>query len=1764
MRVERSPATRSLGRNLLVVRAIFMLILSIVLIASFFTSIAASAAENVFKITNTSLIEASQNVEEDFEATDEANISDALLFHRVGDYAKFKITLNNSDSINHTIESITDDNDNEYIALEYADYAGTAVNSGDSFDFLLTIKYTATVDDINNRDQNSSFKLYIKYAESEKPDEIDPSSPDTSDNFKVAVTILVISATGLLICLVKAKRIGHKVIKTITVIALVVSSFVISNNTQAASEGTDVIVFTGEYHLYDQLVITLDNGGAESTTIVNYNATVGSITKPEAPNGYEFDTWKDKDGNPISDSTKLTEDTKLFAGYKIITYTILYEGLESDEEQGLPTEYNIETGATITPRNTRKDDDGDDSQTFAGWKDENNVVSQTVTIPTGQTGNRTFIATWEDAPLTTYTATCNLNGGQGTDSYTFNKKTETFAIQNPTKDFYDFKGWSGTDLDGEENTNVQVAKGTRKNLQFEAHYTPTDYTISYTGLDESELAGRPTSYNYESTIHLENPADRFDSDGDKTQSFNGWSSTDITITDNKDVTFQNEHGNKAFKANWTTVAPTEYTITYNYNNGEDPGNETEFTKYESINVINPTRDYYNFAGWTGEGINITDPMHVTIPVGTRNNVTLNATWTPVEYDITYTNLTETESAGYTKKYTVETGSISLTNPADRGNDDEHFDKWTSSDVDVSDPTNISLEGLHKDITITANWAANSHSIAYVLNEGTNDDNNPANYTKNDLPLTINQPTREYYTFVGWTSEALSITEPQKNITIPSGTKADITLTANWTPVEYNIIYTNLTSEETANFTKKYTVESGPISLTNPADHDNDDEHFVEWTSSDVDVSNPSSIVVADKHKDITITANWEANTHSLSIDLDGGTTEPNNPTSFTKNTETFTLIEPTKNGYKFKGWSGTGLDGDSNKNVQVVKGTKEDLSFVAHFSAIHYTVEFNINTQETIGEGDDVEINNLTCTYDSDCIIPNKTLILAGYTFNGWNTQADGNGTPYAKGADLTNITTTDGDTITLYAQWSPNLDTEYNIEFYFENIDDNEFTKDDSKTITKQGQTGATTEAIDTSTQEYQFTSFTFDSNNSNNVISGTIERHGNTTLKLYYTRNTYEITFNANGGKISGTDSETTTITAKYGKTIAPSEFPELTAKQYADFAGWYTTADDSGEAITADITISGTQTIYAHWTIPTLCKKATELHVETCINSSGGCSKNQYSVDGGSIVGKKNTSTIVYGKISDGNSFEIGDAFDCDVNGDGEYNASNERFYYIRDNSNKAVLVYSSNFEGDHVGITEFYNYGPALTKLPTTEYWGGLERIGVTYHDNKVARLLNAEDTVALFGGTGRSISIPLENDFVFENTGYYYYDAPASEEVVKPAMWTEIEKSSGVHYRIHTNQLEFNDKADNSSKNVVRPVIEVPMTLMDQSPAETVTITFNAMGGEAVPQLVMGKGNAFRSRATTTRTFYTFKGWCFDEECTSEVSYSTIIDSDVTLYANWELTDAAASVGDEYYSTLAEAIEAVPTTGIETEVVLLKNITENTINIENGRNVLLNGGSYTLTAGKGNAIRLNTGSKLTLASGTITSKQKDGVINVNEGTELVVTGGKVRAEGIRGAIFNNGGTVSINGGEISATSGERATIHNLCRSDLTPKCYTPGTINIYGGSIESTGAYAIFNEKGTLNIGNKNGTADTSSPIIRAKTYGIIGHGTTSDGVNFYDGTIAGKTDPTAIYNGGQTYNPSPNQDPNQAIITDIESGYNKQVTTDSDGYKNLTLTPVSP
>ena len=133
---------------------------------------------------------------------------------------------------------------------------------------------------------------------------------------------------------------------------------------------------------------------------------------------------------------------------------------------------------------------------------------------------------------------------------------------------------------------------------------------------------------------------------------------------------------------------------------------------------------------------------------------------------------------------------------------------------------------------------------------------------------------------------------------------------------------------------------------------------------------------------------------------------------------TATIIDgvPTREGYTFAGWKSSvaGDDkiyqhGDTENGSCVISS---DVTFMARWTAKDtYTVTYNANGAE------DVTVPTDTTAYQKDATVTVKNgLTREGYTFNGWNTQADGKGTPYQPGATFT-IT---GNT-TLYAMWTAN-----------------------------------------------------------------------------------------------------------------------------------------------------------------------------------------------------------------------------------------------------------------------------------------------------------------------------------------------------------------------------------------------------------------------------------------------------------------------------------------------------------------------------------------------------------------------------------------------------------------------------------------------------------------------------------------------------------------------------------------------------------------------
>lgn len=298
-----------------------------------------------------------------------------------------------------------------------------------------------------------------------------------------------------------------------------------------------------------------------------------------------------------------------------------------------------------------------------------------------------------------------------------------------------------------------------------------------------------------------------------------------------------------------------------------------------------------------------------------------------------------------------------------------------------------------------------------------------------------------------------------------------------------------------------------------------------------------------------------------------------------------------------------------------------------------YTIVYNGNGATSGSTG------NSSHTYDVAQNLTANGYSRTGYTFTGWNTASDGSGTGYSNGQSVNNLTTTDGTTINLYAQWSLNS---YTVSFdscggsavsaksvtygstygslptpsrtgytfngwYTAPSGGTNVTSSSSVSITSNqtlyaqwsvnsytvtvapnGGTWGNTTSNSTVTQNYGTsvyianpirTGYSFNgwTNSGSGSLSGTTYTFGagNGTLTANWKANNYTVTFNANGGT-TPTASKSVTYASSY------STLPTPTRTGYT-FQGWYT-ATSGGTKITSSSTVStaGNHTLYAQWKI------------------------------------------------------------------------------------------------------------------------------------------------------------------------------------------------------------------------------------------------------------------------------------------------------------------------------------------------------------------------------------------------------------------------------------------------------------------------------------------------------------------------------------------------------------------------------------------------------
>ena len=465
--------------------------------------------------------------------------------------------------------------------------------------------------------------------------------------------------------------------------------------------------------------------------------------------------------------------------------------------------------------------------------------------------------------------------------------------------------------------------------------------------------------------------------------------------------------------------PISYNIGYNLNSGSYGENHPTSANFgNTVTISNPTRiDGYHFTGWTIENYS----------PGTAQSGILQGLsgffGIPTWYDFT--------------------GEVT---------DRLYFRNLQTTDRAI--------------VTFTANWEINTYKVRFNANGGSGAMSDQSFTYGTSQNLTKNSFTKAGYTFAGWnrksdgTGDSYSDQEIVDKLT--NTNNATVTLYAQW---QVNNLKANLNYMggivESSSLSQQYNKDGTYLSLPekpsrigytfigwNTAD-DGSGKYYTSGTNFNDSTQVEAGHCVATANAgniEFTLYAIWEANEYKINYNLAGGSHGSSHPTT-AKYDSVVNISNPTKVGYTFAGWSATtssGLNtttaksGTSNSlsalktwngsatkntyfaNLTADPGTVQNgvqiayatVTLTANWTANTYTIAFNGNGS-TGGS-----TSSMKATYDSNVTLTANGFIKAGYVFTGWNTEKKGSGKSYSDKETVKNLTSVDGATVTLYAQW--------------------------------------------------------------------------------------------------------------------------------------------------------------------------------------------------------------------------------------------------------------------------------------------------------------------------------------------------------------------------------------------------------------------------------------------------------------------------------------------------------------------------------------------------------------------------------------------------------------------------------------------------------------------------------------------------------------------------------------------------------------------------
>lgn len=492
-------------------------------------------------------------------------------------------------------------------------------------------------------------------------------------------------------------------------------------------------------------------------------------------------------------------------------------------------------------------------------------------------------------------------------------------------------------------------------------------------------------------------------------SFGGWatannSNTALTSPYNPQTTL-------TVYAIWTV---RNYTTTYNANgatSGSAPtssSNAFGATVTVAGNTGSLTRTGFTLDGWNtqanGSGTNYI-LGNGTFTQGAANQI-LYANWVPDTYSITYNVNGSTDAVPADQTGINANATVNLAPGVTKAG--FAFAGWQAGGINYKAGAAFTIGTSN--VTMVAQWIA-VYKLSYNLNgAGATAVNLPADFQYADGdPVTVTSvvPTRTGYEFGGWIDQSGTARASGANYNI-NGT--NYLLYAVWNPISYTVTYMlngasgNAPTETSKNINNTFTVAPAP-SRTGYT--------FTGWKDgANIVYGAGNTYVVSDSN--VTLTAQWSANSYSVSYDLaQGSSAVP--ATEIKVFASSWSLPSaPTRVGYNFADW----FDGANGyaAGASYTLTTAGNLTLTARWNAIvYYKVTYDLNGGLGDAPVQDPLENGQSFTLPAN---PQKT----GFSFTGWSY----NNQVYSAGQSLP----MPAQNITVTAQWTESAAGTYAVTY--------------------------------------------------------------------------------------------------------------------------------------------------------------------------------------------------------------------------------------------------------------------------------------------------------------------------------------------------------------------------------------------------------------------------------------------------------------------------------------------------------------------------------------------------------------------------------------------------------------------------------------------------------------------------------------------------------------------------------------------------------------